>query len=302
MSNANDRALEYYATPAPMTDPQTYATLFDNLPTDISALCQAVQGLMVHIFWAERYGLKLSKEQQQQVQLRSVARKLKRIGELDPRPLGEARPLEKKLVGNCRDFSTMLTAILRRQGVPARARCGFGAYFLPQHYEDHWVCEYWNAAQQRWVLVDAQLDTFQCENLKIQFNPLDVPRDQFIVGGKAWQMCRSGQADPNTFGIFNMHGLWFVRGDFVRDVASLNKVELLPWDGWGLINTDEKNLTADDLKLLDRLAELTCGDALDFDMVRSLYEDDERLRVPPVITTYLDGGAAKIELANEFST
>jgi hypothetical protein len=96
------------------------------------------------------------------VQLRPVAQKLARIVDLDPRPLTEARPPGKRLVGNCRDFSVMLTAILRRQGVPARARCGFGRYFIP-----------------------------------------------------------SGQADPDTFGIFDMHGLWFVRVDFVRDVASL---------------------------------------------------------------------------------
>ncbi len=70
-----------------------------------------------------------------------------------------------------------------------------------------------------------QLDAFQCAELKIAFDPLDVPRDQFIVGGQAWKLCRSGQADPDQFGIFDMHGLWFVRGDFLRDVAALNKTE-----------------------------------------------------------------------------
>src|SRR6516165_7569409 len=28
-------------------------------------------------------------------------------------------------------------------------------------FEDHWVCEYWNGAEERWVLVDAQLDELQ---------------------------------------------------------------------------------------------------------------------------------------------
>ena len=73
------------------------------------------------------------------------------------------------------------------------------------------MAEYWNDAQQRWILVDAQLDSFQCDAMKIPFNPLDVPRDQFIVGGRAWQMCRTGQSDPDQFGIFDMHGLWFIR-------------------------------------------------------------------------------------------
>ena len=82
----------------------------------------------------------------------------------------------------------------------------------------------------------------------------------------------SGQADPATFGIADMHGLGFVRGDHVRDVAALNKMELLPWDGWGLINGEDAALTADDWSLLDRVAELTCGDVPDFESVRSLYE------------------------------
>ena len=99
------------------------------------------------------------------------------------------------------------------------------------------MAEYWNPAQTRWVLVDAQLDRFQCDAMYIPFDPLDVPRDQFIVGGRAWQMCRRGEADPEHFGIFDMHGLGFVRGDFVRDVAALNKVELLPL---GLLGVDRE--------------------------------------------------------------
>jgi hypothetical protein len=298
MSDETTQTHEWYSAPGIMTDPHKHAVLFDGLPTDIAALCQVVQGLMIHIFWAERYGLKLPDTRKQEVQLRSVARRLARILELDARPLKEPRSLDKKVVGNCRDFSTLLTAILRHQGVPARARCGFGRYFKPNHYEDHWVCEYWNAGQKRWVLVDAQLDAFQCEKLQIQFNPLDVPRDQFIVGGKAWQMCRRGEADPEAFGIFDMHGLWFVLGDFVRDVAALNKIELLPWDGWGLMNRREE-LGVDDLAMLDQLAEWTSGADIAFEQVRSAFEHDERLRVPPVITAYTNGGAQQIELAKE---
>jgi hypothetical protein len=256
-----------------------------------------VQGTTIHVFWAERYGIVLPAERRDEVQLRSMQRRLARMIELDPRPLTETRPLDKKLVGNCRDFSLMLASILRQQGVPARARCGFGAYFMPNHYEDHWVCEYWNADRGCWVLVDAQLDALQCDVMHIPFDPLDVPRDQFIVGGKAWQMCRTGQANPDHFGIFDMHGLGFVRGDFVRDVASLNKVELLPWDCWGIIEIPDEQLSPGDLAFLDRLAELTCGDVPDFETVRALYESDPRLRVPGAIHSYLQSGFKTVVLA-----
>ena len=187
--------------------------------------------------------------------------------------------------------------MLQSKGIPARPRCGFGAYFLPDHYEDHWVCEYWSEAEQRWILVDAQLDELQQDVLKTTFNTLDVPRDQFIVGGAAWKMCRSGQTNPDQFGIFDMHGMDFVKGDFVRDVAALNKVELLPWDCWGMILMEYAALPPDDLSMLDRLAELTCTDVPDFASVRQLYESDPRLRVGESIQSYVNGNMEQIVLA-----
>jgi len=291
-------SLEFFTTPGLMTSPGNQAALLDHLPTDIKSLCRVVQGFMIHIFWAEKYGVHLAEPRREEVQLRSVARKLERIIELDPRPLIEAREPAKRLVGNCRDFSVMLTAILRHQGIPARARCGFARYFVPDHHEDHWVCEYWNAPQNRWVLTDAQLDELQCNKLSIRFDPLDVPRDQALAGGKAWQLCRTNQADPKTFGIFDMHGLLFVRGNLVRDMASLNKLELLPWDGWGIMEAPDEALSAGDLNLLDQAAELTNSDVRNFDQVRRLYETDNRLRVPTTIRSYTQAGVQTIDLAN----
>ena len=288
--------LTYFTQPGGMTNPGSQANLLEGLPSSIADLCKLVQGTTIHIFWAERYGISLPPERQAEVQLRSLERRLKRMVELDPRPLTDARPLDKKVVGNCRDFTLLLVSILRHQGVPARARCGFGAYFLHNHYEDHWVCEYWDITQDRWVLVDAQLDDFQCNAMKIPFAPLDVPRDQFIMGGRAWQMCRNGQAAPESFGIFDMHGLGFVRGNLVRDIAALNKVELLPWDCWGIIEAPEPS-SHGDLTFLDQLAGLTCDDVPNFDKVHSLYKSDTRLRMDGTLHSYTNGGMETIQIA-----
>ena len=243
MSEMNTNPLSYYATSGPMTDPKEHVSLFDRLPVEVPALVEIVQGLLVHIFWAERYGLQLPQERKEcEVNLRFVSKQLVRIQELDAAPLTVARPLEKRLAGNCRDFSVMLCAMLRHRGIPARARCGFGTYFRGDRYpyEDHWVCEYWKADEGRWVMVDAQLDAFQREALGITFDPLDMPPGQFVTGGRGWQMCRTDQADPREFGIFEWYGLWFVRGDLLRDFLALNKVEILPWDGgWGYLEHTE---------------------------------------------------------------
>jgi hypothetical protein len=283
-----------------MTNPKHYSKLFEGLPTEIPALCRVVQGLLIHIFWAERYGLNLSEERKQEVQIRSIARKLARIQELDERPLTVGRPLDKRLVSNCRDFTLLLTSILRHQGVPARARCGFGVYFEPNHYEDHWVCEYWNASEGHWVIVDSQLDDFQRKALQIKFNTYDMPPGQFLPAGRAWQLCRAGEVDPDHFGIFNLHGLWFVRSNLVRDLAALNTIELLPWDGWGLIDEKkDEELTEEDWALLDRVAVLTLADNSAFAEMRALYEENVHLRVPPVIRSWSGAGNyQKIALAD----
>jgi hypothetical protein len=97
-------------------------------------------------------------------------------------------------------------------------------------------------------------------------------------------MCRRGDADPNNFGYGDtVGGLPNIRGNLVRDIAFLNKVEILGWDFWGIIEGDDSGLDEDDLTLLDRASTLSmeCGGS--FHELRSLYSRDMRLRVPPIV-------------------
>jgi hypothetical protein len=208
---------------------------------------------------------------------------LERLLAHDGQPLSTARPVEARLVGVCRHFTVLLVAILRAQGVPARARCGFGAYFHAGRFEDHWVCEYWHAAEARWVLVDAQLDDLQRAKLHPDFDVLDVPRERFVVTGEAWAQCRAGEVDPSTFGIFAMRGLWFIAGNLVRDVAALNNMEMLPWDVWGAMIRPDEPWQDEQLALFDRLAAVTRAPDATFAELRALYAGDERLRVPATV-------------------
>ncbi len=85
--------LDFFSTPGRMTTPGAHAALFDPLPRDIPSLVKVVQGLMIHVFWIERYGIQLDAARKEEVQLRSVEKMLARILELDKRPLTEARAL-----------------------------------------------------------------------------------------------------------------------------------------------------------------------------------------------------------------
>ena len=80
-----------------------------------------------------------------EIHLRPIAERLARIVELDDQPLHIARKPEGRALQRCNSFALMLVTMLRAKGVPARSRCGFAVYFNPPNFEDHWVCEYWNA-------------------------------------------------------------------------------------------------------------------------------------------------------------
>jgi hypothetical protein len=289
-------ALAYYATPGPFTELAAHASRVRELPEVLPELCRVVQGLVVHPFLAHLYGLDPQALRQDDLQVRHASQMLDRILTLDAKPLSQARSPERRFVGNCRHFTVLLCSLLRARGVPARARCGFGLWFNPQGYEDHWVCEVWNAARGVWHLVDAQLDAILSEAFQISFDPLDVPRSQFLVAGDAWQRCRSGRVEPQRFGILDIRGLWFVRGNLVRDLAACTKRELLPWDGWGLADNQGDSNDSGELALLDRVAELTQADDSAHEELLELYASQDRLRVPRVIMSFGPGGNVPVDL------
>jgi hypothetical protein len=281
---ASERSrLDFYTGLAAMTSGGKYAPMFDELPQDLAALVCVVQGLLLHEHAAPAYGVTLADERKSESHIRSVERMLDRLLAHDGQPLSAARPIDERLVGICRHFTVLLVAMLRAQGVPARGRCGFGSYFAPGCFYDHWVCEYWNGAEARWVRVDAQLDEVQRAMLKVDFDVLDVPHDRFVIAGDAWAQCRAGDADPSTFGIFAMRGLWFIAGNLMRDLAALNNMEMLPWDVWGAMTRPDEPLQNDQLALFDRLAVVTRAPDASFAELRRLYEGDDRLRVPATV-------------------
>ncbi len=281
MTISCNEILQYYAEPGSFTAARGRAGLLSGLPETVPDLVRLVQNLTIHVFWAQAYGLKIPDERMGELQMRGLWQKLERISALDPRPLSTPRALECKLVSNCRDITLLLVGFLRAKGIPARARCGFGTYFIPGHYEDHWVAEVWDRKSGRWQMIDAQIDALMRDRLGIDFDTLDLPEGKFVPGGKAWKLCRADQANPDDFGIAEYKGWDFVRGDLLRDVLAFNKVEVLPWDFWGILaGKSVADSSAGELAYLDHLAELAItGDAA-VDELREEYERNPGLQVP----------------------
>jgi hypothetical protein len=279
--------MSMYVEPGVMTSLGRFAPMVAGLPSSVGELAAVGHGILIHEHIASNYGVELSDDDRRSVHERRVERLLEHVLSIHDAPLAESRPPAQRAAGNCRHFTVLLVAMLRAHGVPARARCGFGMYFRAGRGEDHWVAEYWNAAESRWVLVDGQIDAKQREMFGIGFDVLDVPRDGFLVAADAWRRCRAGEADPDTFGLsfLNEAGYWWIAANMMRDAAALENVEVLPWDLWGAMPEPEDVV---DMELFDALAAAT---TVPDDTVgeRRRLMADERLRVPSKVRSAARG-------------
>ena len=82
MQNNND-SLSFYATHGMKSDPGDYSSFPDDLTGDISKLCQIVQNNLIHVFWAERYGIRLTEPQFTPLNLRNMTDKISLIQAAD---------------------------------------------------------------------------------------------------------------------------------------------------------------------------------------------------------------------------
>jgi hypothetical protein len=285
--------LDHYATPGRFTAlDDVDLPPGDLVQGDIAEVVAVVQGLLVYDTVAEPfYGVDLTPLQAEAIHERESARLLELALEVDPRPVTEPRPPAARIGGRCHTFAKLAVALLRRAGVPARARCGFGSYFRPGWLEDHWVAEYWDDAASRWVLVDAQLDATWRRSISFAGDPLAITPTEFVTAGHAWQAWRRGDLDAGRCGlsIIREHGAHWIAGNLRLDLAALNKVEMLPWDVWGAVWKPGEEPTDELLALFDAVAELTVDPDAHLPALRELYESDQRLRMDGTVFSVARG-------------
>jgi len=236
--------LDFYRQHSAATDPGKYSALFSNLPSGLPDLHQIVQNVLIHVWKIRRFHPQLLRSHE--IEARRVEDMLALISGHDPQPLTVERPIEKKLIVDCRHFAGFLSALLRYQGIAARSRTGFASYLEESHYQDHWVAQYWSTTDERWIMEDADLRMH------------DIPKDKFIVAGQAWQACRMEQDVPTKYGYSpDWRGWYAISNNLVHDLASLNKAEEISLGMWGLMRNENIPLSAyssADVALLDAAA------------------------------------------------
>ena len=240
---------------------------------DAVKVCGLVSGLVIQPSDAAARGV--ADDRFSENQIRRADRLIEALLALDPAPLDVARAPSERVVGTCRHFAVLACALLRYGGLSTRVRCGFATYFQPGQGLDHWITEYWHDDQARWVRVDSEIF-----GQSIVAEPEDLRPGEFLSGGEAWSAFREGRIDAARFGVYGTEnwGPGEIRGNAVKDLAALNKVEMLPWDEWGRMDASYKGETGDDYdQLIDTIATVCAAD--DPAALADLYARDE-LQVP----------------------
>ncbi|HET8532948.1 MAG TPA: transglutaminase domain-containing protein [Methylomirabilota bacterium] len=286
----------YYATHSRVSDPGDRAPHLGVLPGEPGRLVPAVSALVLHRLFVGPLGITPPAGSADDVLSRTVPGMLDRILARDPAPLDVPRPPERRFIGICRDYALLACAALRHHRVPTRLRVGFATYFTPGYLEDHWVCEY--HAGGRWRLLDPELSDRVRAHFGIAFDPADVPRDAFLVAGEAWRRVRTGAVDPATCGVpsIGVLGEGFVAASVTRDLAALNKREMLAWDVWGLPLGLAPGAPVPEAvaRRLDAVAALTAAPEPDWPRVRDAHDRDDGFRVPAVVTSFGPAGPVRV--------
>lgn len=254
-----------FRTTTPMTDLSTVSNgALVGLPDDPADVVAIPRHLFVHEFLADpMYGVADHSALEAEIETRAAAKLVGRIQARSDDPLVVPRLADHRVLGNCRQFSLLAVALLRHVGVPARLRAGFASYF-DDGWSDHWIVEREDPATGRWLRSDPQLDDVQTRAFGLDFDPLNLPSEVFLTGSEAWQRCRSGEDDPERFGIQDMHGEWFIACNAIRDLACLTGTEPHVWDTWGVMHDIiGKPLAKHQRDLIDRVAKAVVGDAPD---------------------------------------
>ncbi len=256
-----------------------FAAALAGLPTDPLAICRVAQSLLISPDGAS--AIQLPTEREAEKSIRRIDALLDTLLARDPAPIADGRRLEDRVVGTCRHFTVLSVALLRTRGHAARARCGFAGYFDAGKYVDHWIVEWRDPVQHRWVRIDPEMLGLS-ELLGLpEARTADLAPDDFLTGGEAWTAWRRGDADPSSFGVHGVEHAWGIaeiRGNAIRDLAALNRVEMLPWDEWGRMTASYAGDTGPEYDaLIDAVAAAGASD--DASAIRATYGRDD-LTVP----------------------
>jgi hypothetical protein len=294
--------LTFYSTQSKFSDPGKYSKLFNSINNSINDICNVVHNLVVHQdATLEFYGFKVPEGKKLEANTRYIEKILEIIIKNNHQTLNVERKPEERFIGSCRDFALLTCSILRYKKIPARIRCGFANYFHKDWYSDHWVCEYYDKKDLKWKLVDSELGKEELKKYQIDFDHTNILINKFLVAGNAWKFTRENKKDSNFFGVHGIEvkGFWFIKADVIRDLAALNKIELLPWDYTEYIDDpfdDISKRSKEEIDLIDNISNIISEESIDLKKIIKIYKKNIKLQIIDVVKSYSSKGPIKIRI------
>jgi hypothetical protein len=217
----------FYSSHSTYSDPGGHRETLMRGGVEPRSIARWIGSFMQHPRGPESKERGFTPEQAKDLELRSAAEILSVAAK---RGLSKGVPARPKVGGVCRDFALLAASRFRDCDTPARLRVGFADYLLPGYWEDHWLCEWHDGG--RWRRLDVEFGAAD----GISFDASDVPRARFVTASEAWFRIKDEPEIARQFGVSSLElgGAWFVAGSLFREAAALRKLELKPWDYWGL--------------------------------------------------------------------
>ena len=196
---------------------------------------------------------------------------------LDETGFTKNRDVTKRITVSCRHASVLFSAILKAKGIPCRSRAGFIDFGnTGDSYMEHWVNEYWDFNENRWVLVDA--DGYYEYEQRFGYSQFDLPRRKFVTASEAWIGLRKNTLNKKL-DVFSLNPLDGVCEYLFMDFHALMNNEIFysyqPLYLRGGIHT----LNESELHELDRLAELLSEPDKNMEQIENLWTTNEKFSV-----------------------
>lgn len=195
----------------------------------------------------------------------------------DPKGFTNDRKDKDKLVLTCRHTTLLVASIFKAHGIPARVRSGYAPYFPFEKgiSSDHWINEYWDKKEDRWVVVDVD----GCQH-KTGYDMFDLPANAFDYPAIAWLNCREGRDNPERF--YNAkpaQGLIVIGWALFYDLHCLMNNEVIYLHSPAYLYNKWDNLSEEELKELDGLARLLIEPEKNFDDIVNTWNTKREFRI-----------------------
>ena len=196
---------------------------------------------------------------------------------LDKAGFTKNRDVTKRITVSCRQASVLFSAILKAKGIPCRSRAGFMDFGdAGDNYMEHWVNEYWDFQENRWVLAD--VDGYYEYEQRFGYSQFDLPRRKFVTASEAWLGLRKNTLHKKLQ-VFSPNPLEGVCEYLFMDFHALMNNEIFYSYQPLYLRSGLQTLSEAELCELDELAELLADPDKNIEQIEYTRETNEKLSV-----------------------